>query len=450
MRIDNDKKVWPIDIALLIAIFIVYQVISTPSSYFSHYLIALLLIVYSIATKNELVLVILFLLIISSNNIYPISIEPVISPKILIMLAYLTYSLLYYTRDNSRKYDQYKNTAYIYILLMVIIRLWIMSNTKDIHGLSMMKEVVKHSLMLFSNYFIIRSIEKNINILIYIRIVPYIYLVYGIAAIFAYSFAEFGINSTIRESTNINTGLNYSRVSGIYGGHPTQFAGFMAVGYGFVLSIYEKNKQYRDLVIMGICVIAILLANSRAGILSIVIITLIYTTKNRINFFSTILVLIAIGAAFSMFGGEFVNRSSNIVNYSSYLSSRDPYESGSRIAIWIYYLELLLTHPSSILTGWRLSQVSFISSHSLFLEILFQCGLFVFIAYIINLRSIIKLTKGKYGFYDFRYPLFGYIIPGLLNENWDITMFPLIFVVFAIINSTEKLNDHNESTINYV
>jgi hypothetical protein len=116
----------------------------------------------------------------------------------------------------------------------------------------------------------------------------------------------------------------------------------------------------------------------------------------------------------------------------------------SRTAAWIAHIMFFINNPQIWLFGtWQRVYVGGfqLASHSTILKYLVYAGVPFFILFYKNIISIFFIyfrNREKFSF-NFLYPLLGYLVPSVMNDNFDIAYLPLMIALGLFNPGREKL-----------
>ena len=237
--------------------------------------------------------------------------------------------------------------------------------------------------------------------------------------------------------------------TGLFRGHPTQFAAFLGTGFGFAFAIFVSSQKRLvkifSLFAMISCILGVVNSSKRAGILAFVVILLYYLFFERQNISKKTILVFTI-LIIGLWG---------VINFGDYLLVRftttqtqleGPKNEMSRMAIWSAHVNYFIQHPEIWLIGkwWKgttkVNQFQ-LASHSTFLRYLVYAGIPFFVIFY---RNILNLIKSYYKFkntnnFNFLYPIIGYIIPSTMNDNYDIHYLPLTLALGMAASMDNKL-----------
>ena len=246
---------------------------------------------------------------------------------------------------------------------------------------------------------------------------------------------------------NRASGEEVYRSAGLFKGHPTVFAGFISAGFGFAFAFFivskEKVKKIFFLCVMVACLLGVLNAAVRAGIFGIVIIILFYIFVEKQSFSSKsgiIFLVIAIGLWLLFSFGDYMLYRFTTTE-EQLVGVQGVEDSMSRTATWGTHLYVLFHNPSIWLYGtWEEIIVvgHVLAPHSTPLKFLVYAGIPFFIIYYFTIFRLIKYYFKKRDILTFNilYPLIGYLIPSLMNDNIDLRYLPL-FLALGLFNLNE-------------
>ena len=259
----------------------------------------------------------------------------------------------------------------------------------------------------------------------------------GVTSFLSPFLIKLGISISSRE---MGGGL---RSAGVFRGHPTVFAGFMSTGFGFAFAFFIINKErVKRLFFLAVIIgslLGIINSASRAGIFGVIAVILFYIIVEKQSFSSKSIIifsLITVALWVLISFGDFIL--SRFTSTEQQLSGQE----FSRTAIWIVYLNLFFNNPQIWLQGlWGTIQIGpyeAVNSHSTPIGYLVYGGLPFFILFYWSIYSLFKYYFKNRNILNFNllYPLIGYLIPSLMNNNNDIRYLP-IMLALALYNPNE-------------
>ncbi len=265
----------------------------------------------------------------------------------------------------------------------------------------------------------------------------------GISSYFTSLFMSLGLDIAGRYESWEGLAGKVFRSAGLYRGDPTQFSGFLSTGFGFAFALFliTKNKMLR--LYLGIVMIACFLGNlntgTRAGFIGIISVIIFYLLVEKQSFSkkSLILFLFFVGGTYLLFnfGDFFLAR---VANTEEQLEGTE--NAMSRMAVWGAHILFFANNPGIWLYGtWKPVYVGpfILASHSTVLRYLVYAGVPFFLLFNKNIITIFSTYfKNREGFtFNFLYPLLGYLIPSLMNDNYDMAYLPL-FIALGMFNPT--------------
>ena len=262
------------------------------------------------------------------------------------------------------------------------------------------------------------------------------FILLGISSFFSEIFARLGLHTGTKYVFEPGIG-NVFRSSGLYRGDPTQFSAFLSTGFGFAfaLLLLSKTKMQRIylIIVMVACFLGNLNTGTRAGFIGIVSIVIFYLLVEKQSFSkkSFILFIVFVGGIYLLFnfGDFFLAR---LETTGEQLSGAD--NAMSREAVWGAHILYFIMNPGIWLFGtWQSVHVGpfILASHSTVLRYLVYAGIPFFILFYKNIFSIFSTYfKEKESFsFNFLYPLLGYLVPSLMNDNYDLAYLPLMLAL---------------------
>ena len=244
-------------------------------------------------------------------------------------------------------------------------------------------------------------------------------------------------------------GKNVAISTGLFRGHPTQFAAFLGTGFGFAFAIFisAKKKLMKIGSVLAIlsCLLGIISSSKRAGLIAIVVIILFYLffEKQNISKKSIIIFAVIVLGIWSIFtfGDYIIVR---IGGTEEQLRGAD--NTASRYAIWSAHLIFFVNHPEIWPIGvWWEESINVnqyvLASHNTFLRYLIYAGIpFFFFFY----RNIFRLFKHYFKnkqtmHFNYLYPLIGYLVPSAMNDNYDTNYLPLILALGLVYSIDTQL-----------
>ena len=313
--------------------------------------------------------------------------------------------------------------------------------------------------------FLIFSIRMSLILFIFIR-VCYLFqnyslnkvVIYGLlvglcllgfSSFFYKFFAALGVN-TGQVQYDEELRKNVIASTGLFRGHPTQFSAFLSTGFGFAFAILISNKKYfiksiSTLAILS-CLLGIINSSKREGLVGIIVIIIFYflMDKQNISKKTVILFFVSVLGIWS------------IINFGDYLllriSSTGDQLKGfnntySRYSIWSTHLYYFVGHPEIWPLGiWWNNSIKvgnvYLSSHSTVLKFLIYAGIPFFFFFYKNIYDLFKYYYKNKQFMSFNYlyPLIGYLIPSIMNDNYDTDYLPFMLGLGVAIYLNNKLN----------
>lgn len=301
----------------------------------------------------------------------------------------------------------------------------------------------KVSVLLNYNYY--RDVLKN-SLLIGIIII-------GISTFFGDQLVSLGINIVGTSSFLGSLNVEHYRNSGLYRGHPTQYAAFLSMGFGFALALLVKKDKTSKWLIFGAIstsFIGILHTGTRAGAAGVLAVVIFYIIMQKDYFsrklFLTVITLILLVVLLLLFGDYFLFRFE-----SSEAQLRGVYNPTSRFATWGAHILFFLENPQYWLIG-SLETVKvtifMLAPHSTLLSHLVFGGIIFFYVFYKNLYNIYKVAKRKINYkFNVVYPLLAFFIPSLGNDNFHIYYLPYILMLGLTIDKTEIETSQNEEKL---
>jgi hypothetical protein len=274
------------------------------------------------------------------------------------------------------------------------------------------------------------------------------FVLLGISSFFSELFTAMGMKIGGSFVFDPTLGHRVFRSAGLYRGDPTQFSAFLSTGFGlaFALFLLSKTKVQRIylFLVLGACFIGNLNTGTRAGFLGMIAVVIFYLLVEKQSFSkkSLIIFVIIVSGVWMLinFGEFFLARVSRT---DEQLAGAD--NALSRTATWVAHIYYFLNHPQWWFTGtWERVRVGpvILASHSTVLKYLVYAGLPFFIFYYKNIIKIFSTyfkSRDKFSF-NFLYPLLGYLVPSLMNDNFDIAYLPLMIALGMFNPKREKLS----------
>jgi hypothetical protein len=269
----------------------------------------------------------------------------------------------------------------------------------------------------------------------------------GISSFFSEIFVKMGMSIGGSFVFDPTLGHRVFRSAGLYRGDPTQFSAFLSTGFGlaFALFLLSKTKILRIYLfsVMITCFIGNLNTGTRAGFIGMTAIIIFYLLVEKQSFSkkSLIIFIIIVSGIWMIvnFGEFFLARVSRT---DEQLGGAD--NALSRTAAWIAHIMFFINNPQIWLFGtWQRVYVGGfqLASHSTILKYLVYAGVPFFILFYKNIISIFFIyfrNREKFSF-NFLYPLLGYLVPSVMNDNFDIAYLPLMIALGLFNPGREKL-----------
>ena len=271
----------------------------------------------------------------------------------------------------------------------------------------------------------------------------------GFSSFFYKFFAELGV-TTGQLQYDEELKRNVIASAGLFRGHPTQFSAFLATGFGFAFSLLlsKKNRimQMFSLIAIMSCILGIINSSKREGIVGVIIILLYYLFFEKQNISKKTIILffilsMGIWAVFN-FGDYLISRIGETQQQLSGITNNE-----SRYAIWSSHILFFIEHQEIWPIGiwWRGSiKIGnlFITSHNTLLKYLIYAGVPFFFFYYKNIYNLFKyyFNNKKFMSLNYLYPLIGYLVPSVMNDNFDTNYLPFMLLLGMAASVDNKLN----------
>lgn len=271
---------------------------------------------------------------------------------------------------------------------------------------TLISRTIRYFLMFIPLFFLIKLSYQEV----YKKIIQNGFLIsVGLVAfsmVFAEQLYRIGIEvQEIEELSQIAYQSDFIRRAGIFFsfGDTNSAAGFMAVGLGYSIFYKGWKKKILRYLQIGLIILAVISSGSRAGIISLLFVILVYflskdvSSRGKIVFISFIL-----GIGFLLLGGGYIDP---IIDRFTELQIGqgllDPnYELG-RVGGWLFYLDYITSDIRTLLLGTTESiylRVGWFSvykervAHNFFIQLWYYWGIFPLFFLLSRVLSLIRYS----------------------------------------------------------
>ena len=344
----------------------------------------------------------------------------------------------YFIFKNLPKYKQNVDQKFAISLLFIMIFIGLFTNFKnayfdiyDIDSITAFKRIFFMLLKFFPLLLIIKhirnyTIRKNVYIGLYLSGVVIV-----VSQIFNTHLKSIGL-ITFDDSEFVGLAQNISqvnRVTGFYNGDPNSVGAYLLMLIGFILFKIENKHQTKLLYpLVLFFLFGILMTASRTIFVAFGMILLLFLYNNKSKKYSVQILFYLIVVL--LFMSDFIFNQFSRFHNAHY--QVDTNLEGNRIMKWVYYISFLLDSPLYFLTGSQ-SEIDNRAAHNVYIQTLFNVGLFPLILLISRFyRSIKLLIKINIRSLYFLIPFI--CITMFVGELKEFPLYTILIVLFSLEN----------------
>ncbi|MBM3417355.1 MAG: hypothetical protein FJY17_00355 [Bacteroidetes bacterium] len=239
-------------------------------------------------------------------------------------------------------------------------------------------------------------------------------------------------------------GDDFSRYNGFIGnGDANTLALVMVIGIGVILNfmlVYKWLFVFILPIILSLLTLG--LTGSRSGLILLIVTVILYLFSQRTvgNIFKSLFTVIVVSVLSIFF------LQTNIERITSSQEDQFAMDSGAgnRLGKWVVYLNYFRMNPGSILRGAdKVIEVewngAFMVAHNLYIQIVYNAGIFFLLSYLFFLNKIFLRRK------EFNGNILFVMLPFLIGTFYVSDYGSLFFFIYALVSFTKQLSSGKDT-----
>jgi len=275
------------------------------------------------------------------------------------------------------------------------------------------------------------------------------FLLYGIMVFFSTLLITYTSLNLSFETDVITENRNYweTRNVGIFSGTAASLSQLLAIGIGFFLAVYERNKKKTNILFVMILITSIIFIGTRAAMITVAVIFIFFVKKNARGRIVSIITIIALVSIIFVTVGSFMIERLGLIGEE--IQSEDT----NRRKFQLYYIKEIISTPHYLVFGYTKasSLYKWRVPHNAYLNMIFWGGivyLFIFLRLLYKIYKVNKLQCKSKTSISILYPFIGFVIPYLFASNIFVLYFPLILAVsYNYFNPPSRFASADEKVV---